>query len=132
MAAARNPFTDKEIEILRANTYVAVVDRDRVFFTAAFKEFFWELYTNGVMPSEILRRAGIDPGMLGSARTRGMVANMKKEIARHGHFVDVIVIRTTSPEVRSSLEKERENIRLRAENASLKQALEDERFSPSF
>ena len=125
MAAARNPFTDEQIADLKANPYVAVVDRDRVYFTARFKEYFWGLYTqDSMMPSEILRRTGIDPKMLGTARTRGMVANLKKEIARRGSFTDVIVIRTNSPEGQRDTEKSNEIGRLRIENEYLKQELE--------
>lgn len=125
MAAACNPFTDEEIKILRANPYVAVVDRDRVYYTAKFKEFFWTKYTKeNMMPSEILRQAGIDPKMLGTPRTRGMVVNLKKELARHGRFIDVIVIRTRSSEIKNEMEKEVETDRLRAENEYLKQELE--------
>ena len=124
MAAAHNTFTDEQIAVLQENPYVAIVDRDKVCFTAKFKEHFWALYTKGMMPSEILRRSNIDPKILGTARTRGMVANMKKEIAKHGSFTDVIVIRRRSPEVKSSTEKEADLGRLRAENEYLRQELE--------
>ena len=125
MAAARYPFTDEQIEALKTNPNVAIVDRDRVCYTAKFKEYFWALYTKeNMMPSEILRRAGIDPKMLGTARTRGMVANLKKEIARHGSFTDVIVIRTRSPEVQASKGKKDEIDSLRAEVEYLRQERE--------
>ena len=125
MAAARNPFTDEQIAALQANPYVAVVDRNRVCFTAKFKEHFWALYTKeSMMPGEILRRSGIDPKMLGNARTRGMVANLKKEIARHGSFTDVIVIRTRSLTVQSSAEQKESNDRLRTEVEYLRQERE--------
>ena len=125
MAAAHNSFTDEQIAILSENSYVAYVDRTRVCFTVKFKELFWNLYANEkMMPSEILRRAGIDPTMLGTARTRGMVTNLKKEIKRHGSFTDVVVIRTRMPEVQKSSKKGDEIDRLRAENEYLKQEIE--------
>jgi len=124
MAATRNPFTDEQIAVLKENPYVAIVDRNRVCFTATFKELFWSLYTKGMMPSEILRRSNIDPKMLGTARTRGMVANLKKEIARHGSFTDVIVIRTRTSEIQTGTKKDNEIGLLRAENEYLKQELE--------
>ena len=122
MAAIRNFFTDEQIAALQKNPNVAVVNRDKVFFTASFKEYFWDLYTKeSMMPSEILRRSGIDPKMLGNARTRGMVANLKKEIARRGSFTDVITIRTASPEVQGNTKKEDEIGRLRTEVEYLRQ-----------
>ena len=122
MAAACNPFTDEQVAALQANPNVALADRDKVYFTAKFKEHFWALYTKeNMMPSEILRRARIDPKMLGTARTRGMVANLKKEIAKNGSFIDVIVIRARMPEVQSSTKKADNIDSLRAEVEYLRQ-----------
>ena len=125
MAEIRNSFTDEQINILKVNPYVAIVDRNRVCFTVKFKEYFWALYTKeNMMPSEILRSAGIDPKMLGNARTRGMVANLKKEMAKHGSFTDVIVIRTRLLEAQSSAKQEESIERLRTEVEYLRQERE--------
>ena len=125
MAATRNPFTNEQMKILKSNPYVAIVDRNRVCFTVKFKEYFWALYTKeNMMPSEILRRAYIDPKMLGSARTRGMVANLKKEIAKHGSFTDVIVIRTRTSEAQGSVKLAESIDRLRTEVEYLRQERE--------
>jgi hypothetical protein len=123
MAATCNDFTDEQIAILKSNPNVAVVGREKVYFTAKFKEYFWTLYTKeSMMPSEILRSVGIDPKILGSSRTRGMVANLKKEYAKRGRFIDVI--RTMPPEVPRETTKEDEIARLSAEVEYLRQERE--------
>jgi len=56
MPATCNPFTDEQIEALKANPYVAIVDRSRVCFTVKFKEYFWALYSKEHMIKKFYRR----------------------------------------------------------------------------
>ena len=48
-------YTTKEVKQLRANPYTYKVTKNKLYFTAEFKEAFWVGYQAGVAPREILK-----------------------------------------------------------------------------
>ncbi|TGE33880.1 HTH domain-containing protein [Desulfosporosinus sp. Sb-LF] len=58
----------EQIELLKSSPYVASVTVRQVSFTAEFKQRFYEEYTKGKSPKEILREMGINPETLGESR----------------------------------------------------------------
>lgn len=58
----------EQIEELRGSPYVASVTARQVSFTAEFKQRFYQEYTKGKSPKEILREMGINPETLGESR----------------------------------------------------------------
>jgi len=87
MAAPNNKFSEEQMDILRKNPYVRTVFECRVHFTVEFKELFWEMYTKeNMLPYEILKKLGIDYGILGERRVWGISQNLKKEYQRYGGF----------------------------------------------
>jgi len=116
MAAANNRFTEEQMAYLKANRYVATANRNTVHFTAAFKERFWEMYTQENMrPMEIVRELGIDTKILGRARIRGLAQNLKKEYARYGKFIDIIRGKPMKIAAASTLEEEVSRLRVEVE-----------------
>ena len=58
----------EQVEELRSSAYVASVTARQVSFTKEFKQRFYEEYTQGKPPREILRNMGINPETLGESR----------------------------------------------------------------
>ena len=63
-----SPLSPQQIAILKASPYVASVTARQISFTAQFKQRFYEEYTAGRKPCDILTRMGIDPSALGVVR----------------------------------------------------------------
>ena len=73
-----NYFTDKQVEELRNNPYVKNVTNKAITYEESFKEAFLIDYNNGMPPSEIFRKYGFDPKVLGERRRVNFVYLMKK------------------------------------------------------
>ena len=58
-------YTTKEVKQLRANPYTYKVTKNKLYFTAEFKEAFWVGYQAGVAPREILKGLGYDLNLFG-------------------------------------------------------------------
>ena len=58
-------FTPEEMEILQKNPYVVSVTPIQITYSLAFRKFVMEQYNQGLRSTEIFRRAGFDPEMLG-------------------------------------------------------------------
>lgn len=58
----------EQVEELRSSPYVASVTARQVSFTVEFKRHFFEEYTQGKSPREILKGMGINPEALGESR----------------------------------------------------------------
>ena len=74
-------YTAKEQRLLLANPYTYKVTRNRLYFTAAFKEEFWAGYQAGVAPRKMLSNLGYDPGMFGQKQVDSMVQSIKRQAA---------------------------------------------------
>ena len=82
----RNYFTSEQIMILQQSPYVEKVSKANVTFTEEFKNMFVSLYQSGTGPTEILRRMGIDPRILGTDRIESMVKRFKAQSSRPEGF----------------------------------------------
>lgn len=83
---ARNYFTDEQIKILKNSPYVSKVTKANIVFTTEFKEEFMRLYHLGIQLSEILRRLGIDPKMLGKRRVDHLSERIRNQSSRPEGF----------------------------------------------
>ena len=69
--------------ILRENPYTYKVTPLQLYFTAVFKERFWQEYCSGTIPREILRNCGYDSEILGDSRINGIQLHIR-ETAQKG------------------------------------------------
>ncbi|MEG1314887.1 MAG: hypothetical protein RSC95_04060 [Anaerovoracaceae bacterium] len=71
-------FTEEEIVLLSENQYTMSVTKNTISFTTAFKELFWEDYSAGMNVSQIVKKYGYDPKVLGQSRLDGLTYTIKK------------------------------------------------------
>ena len=83
-----NPFSRREVELLRSNPWVRNVTTHTVSFTKAFKELVYAEKRKGVPVAKIMRDHGIDPEVLGASRVQGFVCYLNKKAKRQGDFAD--------------------------------------------
>ena len=79
---SRKLFTGEEVEILRKNPYVKNVSEKAITYTNEFKEYFMNEYSQGKLPSQILRSIGLEPRLLGKDRVDGFIQRYKKMVQR--------------------------------------------------
>lgn len=72
-------FTPEEMEILQKNPYVVSVTPIQITYSLAFRKFVMEQYNQGLRSTEIFRRAGFDPEMLGKGRIYAALQTIRKE-----------------------------------------------------
>ena len=75
-------FTAEEIEKLRKNPYVRNASEKSITYTDELKEYFASEYSQGKMPSQILRSIGIEPRVLGKDRVDSLSRRLKKMVKR--------------------------------------------------
>lgn len=119
-------FTDEEKKLLRGNPYTYKVTQCHLVFTAEFKELFWKRYTEGMVPTDILRSHGYDPEMLGETRINGIKRHIKAEFEKEGGFSNRRRPRNTSASkmARGAAASEDEIRQLRHEVEYLRQEVE--------
>lgn len=81
-------FTTDEIAVLAANPYTYRVTTGQISFTREFKQLFWTDYKKRMSPSQIFRKYGYDPKMLGHSRITGFQQTLKHEVAKGLDFHD--------------------------------------------
>jgi len=86
---ASRKFTEKEMDILRGCPYVLDVTPNVVFFSAEFKELFWNASQEGKRPYDFVKSIGIDPDILGETRLNGLKSLIKKEVKAGKGFRDL-------------------------------------------
>ncbi len=74
-------FTAEEMEQLKQNPYTWKLTPNRIVYTRAFSEAFWELSVQGYSGTEAFRKLGYDPNIIGSER----IHNTTKRIRRQGN-----------------------------------------------
>lgn len=78
-------YTAKEMKTLKANPYTFKVTKNRLFFTAEFKEAFWTGYKAGTTPRKLLSDLGYDLEIFGQKQIDSIVQRIKKEAEKaHG------------------------------------------------
>ncbi len=79
-------FTDEQIEELKKNPYVKKVSKTSVIFTEEFKTKFIHLYNQGIGPTEIIRRFGINPKIIRKNRIDKLTIRLRKHSLRPEGF----------------------------------------------
>ena len=72
-------YTEKQIKELKKNPYVFKVTKQKLFYTAYFKEDFWVSYQAGNTPRKILRDFGFDINIFGQKQIDSLVQHIKKQ-----------------------------------------------------
>ncbi|MEG1299068.1 MAG: hypothetical protein RR313_11670 [Anaerovoracaceae bacterium] len=85
-----NKFTEEEISLLSENQYTMVVTRNTISFTTAFKELFWKDYSAGMNESQIVKKYGYDPEILGESRLYGLRYTIKKAALEGRPFSNIV------------------------------------------
>lgn len=70
-------YTAKEMKILKANPYTFKVTKNKLYFTARFKEAFWNAYQAGMSPRKIIEEFGYDLEMFGQKQIDSIVQRIK-------------------------------------------------------
>ena len=72
-------YTPKQIKELKANSYTLNVTKNKLYFTAKFKEDFWVSYQAGNAPRKILSDFGYDLSAFGQKQIDSLVQRIRKE-----------------------------------------------------
>ena len=72
-------YSPKEMKQLKANPYTLNVTKNKLYFTAAFKEAFWIKYQAGDAPRKILSDLGYDLSSFGQKQIDSIVQSIKRQ-----------------------------------------------------
>lgn len=72
-------YTAKQIKELKANPYTLKVTKNKLYFSAKFKEDFWVSYQAGNAPRKILSDFGYSLEFFGQKQIDSIVQRIKKE-----------------------------------------------------
>ena len=89
------PFTLEQIEQLRSNRYTYKVTTSKIFFTAEFKEAFYQKRQEGLALKETILALGYDPEVLGAKRIDGISHLINKAVREGKGFTEGIKPRTS-------------------------------------
>ena len=72
-------YTAKQVKELKSNPYTFKVTKNKLYFTAKFKEDFWVSYQAGNAPRKILSDFGYNLELFGQKQIDSLVQRIKKE-----------------------------------------------------
>ena len=72
-------YTPKQIKQLKSNPYTLNVTKNKLYFTAKFKEDFWVSYQAGNAPRKILSDFGYDLDVFEQKQIDSLVQRIKKQ-----------------------------------------------------
>lgn len=72
-------YTAKEMKLLKANPYTFKVTKNKLYFTAEFKEAFWTAYQAGMAPRKILEDLGYELEIFGQKQIDSIVQSIKRQ-----------------------------------------------------
>lgn len=72
-------YTSKQIKQLKGNKYTLNVTKNKLYFTAKFKEDFWIRYQTGDAPRKIFKDLGYDTELLQQKQIDSVVQRIKKQ-----------------------------------------------------
>lgn len=72
-------YTAKEMKLLKANPYTFKVTKNKLYFTAEFKEAFWTGYQAGTAPRKLLADMGYDLEIFGQKQIDSIVQRIKRQ-----------------------------------------------------
>ena len=81
-------YSAKEIKTLKSNPYTFKVTKNKLYFTAEFKELFWNGYKAGTTPRKLLSDFGYDPAMFGQKQIDSIVQRIKKQAESKNGFTE--------------------------------------------
>ena len=83
---SKKQFSKEEIEELKQNPHVTSVSARSVYFTAEFKQIAYEAMVRGERLESVLEMYGINTGILGEVRIRGLSQRLYQFAEREGGF----------------------------------------------
>jgi len=86
---AKVKFTQEQMEQLNLSNYVLHVTPNQVHFSNEFKMEFWELYSCGMDPRDIIINLGLDPAILGETRIAGLKTMIRNQAKSGKGFRDL-------------------------------------------
>ena len=89
------PFTQEQIEQLRSNPYTYKVTPRKIFFTAEFKEAFYQKRQAGLSLKETFLALDYDPEVLGENRIDGISHLINKAVREGKGFTEGVKPRTS-------------------------------------
>ena len=92
---AKKKFTREQMEQLRSNPYTYKVTTCQIFFTAEFKERFYQLRQEGLLLNEVITMLGYDPDVLGEKRIDGISHLINKAVREGKGFQEGVAPRTS-------------------------------------
>ena len=72
-------FTEEQIKKLKKNPYTFKITRNKLYFTAKFKEDFWISYQAGNAPRKVMQDLGYDLSMFTQKQIDNYVQRIKRE-----------------------------------------------------
>jgi len=81
-------YTAKQIKQLKANPYTLNVTKNKLYFTAKFKEDFWVSYQAGNAPRKILSDFGYDLSIFGQKQIDDIVQRIKRQALSGNGFTE--------------------------------------------
>jgi hypothetical protein len=81
-------YTPKQIKKLKENPYTLNVTKNKLYFTAKFKEDFWISYQAGNAPRKILSDFGYDLSVFGQKQIDSMVQGIKRQALSGNGFTE--------------------------------------------
>ena len=72
-------FTEEQIKKLKKNPYTFKITRNKLYFTAKFKEDFWISYQAGNAPRKVMQDLGYDLSMFTQKQIDNYVQRIKQE-----------------------------------------------------
>ncbi|MCF1584206.1 IS3 family transposase, partial [Tetragenococcus koreensis] len=78
----KNYFTEEQVAELNLNSNVQKVSTKAITYTEAFRQWFYQEYQDGKMPSIIFQEAGFDTNVLGKQRIQNFSKRTKNMAQR--------------------------------------------------
>lgn len=72
-------FTEEQIKKLKKNPYTFKITKNKLYFTAKFKEDFWISYQAGNAPRKVMQDLGYDLSMFTQKQIDNYVQRIKRE-----------------------------------------------------
>ncbi len=119
---SRKKFTEEQIRALSDNPYTFKVTSSHIYFTAEFKQLFWEDHCHGLQASQILEQYGYDTDILGPIRVRSIAQRICREAEQAKGFSDGRPV--FDPDAKTQHDSEAKIAKLEHEVKYLKQEIE--------
>lgn len=116
-------FSDEEVTLLRQNPYTLKVNNKSISFTKEFKDLFIAEYSAGLTTSQILRKYGYDPKVIGYRRSQGISHRIRVDYGKK--IGKAIIVKPSNSRSSSKSSSDKDELkRLRHEVDYMKQEIE--------